>query len=128
MKCLKCEMPISEKEESYSVKLMGGRFCIQCQRDLDYSFFNATPEERKLFIALLKEGYPAQIQKDDGYKTIDIAIPDAMLNIEVDGRQHIYNPEQRRSDKYRTMYSSEKGYKTVRYSNDRINLDLAAVV
>jgi len=44
----------------------------------------------------------------DGYKHIDIAIPEAKINIEIDGVHHNYNAQQALSDLKRTYYSFKK--------------------
>jgi len=62
----------------------------------------------------------------DGYKHIDIAIPDLKLNIEVDGLHHIYNRKQRLADKKRAGYSFSKGYDTYHVLNTLIDNDFDA--
>ena len=71
---------------------------------------------------------PARLEKWDGYKTIDIAIPECKINIEVDGLQHNFNADQALSDLQRTYYSFLKGYLTLRVPNSLLeeNLDDAA--
>lgn len=80
----------------------------------------ATPEARKLFYALKSEGFPVELEKFDGYKTIDIAIPSLKVNIEVDGGHHNFNPKQALADLKRTYYSFLKGYITLRIPNSLI--------
>lgn len=80
----------------------------------------STSEAKKLYYALIDEGVPAKLELNDGYKTIDIAVPDAMINIEVDGGQHNFNSEQALSDLKRTYYSMKKGYFTIRIPNSLI--------
>ena len=58
----------------------------------------ATPEAKLLFLELKRLGISAELEKFDGYKTIDIAITSAMVNIEVDGGQHNSNPNQALAD------------------------------
>jgi very-short-patch-repair endonuclease len=66
-------------------------------------------------------GVPAELEKFDGYKTIDIAVVEAKVNIEVDGMQHKYNSRQALADLKRTYYSFKKGYITLRIPNTLIN-------
>lgn len=80
----------------------------------------STPETQKLCFALQGQGVKALIDFWDGYKHIDIAIPEAKLNIEVDGVQHNKNPKQALSDLMRTYYSFKKGYFTLRIPNSLI--------
>ena len=53
----------------------------------------------------------------DGNKTIDIAVVDAKVNIEVDCHQHVSNPKQVLSDLKRTYFSLQKGFLTLRIPN-----------
>jgi hypothetical protein len=48
-----------------------------------------TEQEQKLYSALLKRGISAELGYKDGYKTVDIALLDAHIYIEVDGIQHL---------------------------------------
>ena len=63
---------------------------------------------------------PAELEKWDGYKTIDIAVTEAKVNIEVDGKHHNYNHQQALSDLKRTFYSFQKGYLTLRIPNSLV--------
>ena len=60
----------------------------------------------------------------DGYKTIDLAIPSAKINIEVDGKQHVTDPHQIISDLSRGHYSDILGYETIHIPNIYIHQDL----
>ena len=86
-----------------------------------------TPEAKKLYYALKNRGVPAKLELFDGYKHIDIAIPEAMINIEVDGSQHNLNPKQALSDLKRTYHSFKKGYFTLRVPNVLIERHLEEV-
>jgi very-short-patch-repair endonuclease len=78
-----------------------------------------------LYFKLKEHGVAAELDKHDGYKTIDIAIEDAKVHIEIDGMYHNYNSHQTLSDLKRTYYSFKKGYPTLRIPNSLIrnNLD-----
>ena len=86
---------------------------------MDYYYKNGepTPEAKALFYELKRLGIPAELEKYDGYKTIDIAITSAMVNIEVDGNQHSCNATQALVDLQRTVYSMKKGFVTLRIPN-----------
>jgi len=77
-----------------------------------------------LYFALKERGVPAQLEKFDGYKHIDIAIPQAKVNIEVDGGHHNYNDRQALSDLKRTYHSFLKGYLTLRIPNSLVEFHL----
>jgi len=127
MPCSKCEQHLSKKELNYSVKHYGKVLCRDCQKQytpLKHKYDNrkegSTKEAIKLFEVLVKMGFNAQLEKYDGHKHIDIAIPDKKVNIEVDGMQHVYSEKQALSDLKRTFYSWKKGYVTLRIPNKLI--------
>jgi very-short-patch-repair endonuclease len=66
---------------------------------------------------------PAQLEKFDGFKHIDIAIPEAKVNIEVDGSHHNYSTKQALADLKRTYHSFLKGYLTLRIPNSLVKND-----
>lgn len=63
-------------------------------------------------------------EQSDGHKHIDLAIPLARLNIEVDGLQHLTNMHQILSDLARAHYSDDAGYDTLHIPNTLIHNDL----
>ncbi|MEO5591619.1 MAG: DUF559 domain-containing protein [Chitinophagaceae bacterium] len=81
-----------------------------------------------LYLSLRTRNVPASLEKSDAYKTTDIAVIDAKVNIEVDGPQYNSNPGQALSDLERTYASFKKGYLTLRipHSLVRKNLDQTA--
>ncbi len=86
-----------------------------------------TPEEKMLKEALEEHGLRVLAQVRDGFKKIDLTIPDAKINIEVDGKQHLTNPHQIISDMARTYYSDKLGYETVHIPNAYIHSDLGKI-
>ena len=81
---------------------------------------STTNETISLYFALRSRNVPAKLELNDGYKTIDIAVPRAKVNIEVDGLHHNYNPRQALADLKRTYYSFLKGYMTLSIPNSVI--------
>ena len=73
--------------------------------------------------ALKKREVPAQLEKYDGFKHIDIAVPEAKINIEVDGIHHNFNSTQALRDLKRTYHSFLKGYYTLRIPNSLVRND-----
>ena len=57
---------------------------------------------------------PAQLEKYDGYKNVDIAVVEARVNIEIDGVHHADNADQAFADLQRAFYSFKKGFFTLR--------------
>lgn len=76
-----------------------------------------TPQAQALHSALIQRGIKCELEKSDGHKHIDIAIPWAKMNIEIDGIQHYIDTKQVKSDIQRNYYSMKKGFKTLRYPN-----------
>lgn len=70
-----------------------------------------------MYFALKDRGVPPELEKSDGFKSINIAVPHAKVNIEVDGMQHSYNGKQALSDLHRPLHSFKKGYSTLRIPN-----------
>jgi hypothetical protein len=123
--CYKCDSDIYENEYQYSTNEFGIALCRNCQNWNRAKLSGKTTQEAiNLFLVLKRRGVPAELEKFDGYKTIDIAIPEAKLNIEVDGQHHNYNPNQALSDLQRTMHSFRKGFYTVRIPNSLIRDNL----
>lgn len=84
-------------------------------------------EARLLHSALAQRGVPAEIEKFDGHKHIDIAIVAAGLNIEIDGDHHYTDPETMMADLTRNYFSEEKGFDTIRIPNHVIQEQLDKV-
>lgn len=118
--CLNCNNHLSEREFYYSIENFNYPLCIVCQQSLREKIDITTKENLELYFALRGRGVPAELEKFDGYKTIDIAIVDARVNIEVDGNHHKFNVKQALSDLKRTYYSFLKGYLTLRIPNSLI--------
>ena len=80
----------------------------------------STPLAKKLSDALRKKDILTLLEKWDGHKHIDIAIPKYKINIEVDGEHHNTRPKQALTDLKRTFYSFKKGYFTLRIPNSLV--------
>lgn len=77
--------------------------------------------------ALENRGVKTEIERDDGHKRVDIYIEEAGLNIEVDGIQHLTNPDQILADFKRDHYSELEGIYTLHISNYIVNHHLNAL-
>lgn len=84
----------------------------------------STPEAAALREALESRGLRVLSEVPDGHKHIDLSIPDARINIEVDGNQHLTDAHQILSDLDRTHYSDRLGYETIRIPNYQINSEI----
>jgi len=83
-----------------------------------------TKEAADLKTELEKQGIRVLVELHDGHKHIDLTIPKAKLNIEVDGIQHLTNPQQIVSDLSRGYYSHKNGFDTMHIPNEMIRLHL----
>jgi very-short-patch-repair endonuclease len=120
--CIECQTWLPADVYDYSLQYVGAPLCRKHQDEIRVS--EATPEAIQLYFALRRVGVPAKLEKFDGHKTIDIAIPECKVNIEVDGVQHNFNPNQALADLQRTHYSFLKGYLTLRIPNSLVNTRL----
>jgi very-short-patch-repair endonuclease len=81
-----------------------------------------TIQEIDLLEALRKRGVDCVSGKSDSYKSIDISIPSAKIDIEIDGLHHYTNPRQLKSDFYRSYWSLKRdGYDTIHIPNMAID-------
>jgi len=111
--CLHCNCHIDEKVQKSSIASFGFQLCFICQHSLKISN-KANAEAIKLYLSLKKREVPAELEKFDGHKTIDIAVSDARVNIEVDGTPHNSNYNQAFSDLKQNCYSFQPGFFTLR--------------
>ena len=86
-----------------------------------------TKEAADLKEELEKRGIKVLVEVNDGYKTVDLGIPGAKLNIEIDGIQHLTSPQQIVADLARGYYSNKLGYNTMHIPNEMIRLHLEAI-
>lgn len=119
--CLECLKYTPHKEINYSINKYGIPLCFNCQKWVEDISYITTQQTIALYFDLKGRGLEPQIEKYDGYKHIDIAIPQARINIEIDGAHHNTNSNQALSDLKRTFYSLMKGYTTIRIPNSLIN-------
>ena len=88
---------------------------------------SSSNQTKKLYEALKSKGIDAQIEYFDGHKTVDIAILDAHIYIEVDGIQHFTNPKQIMSDFKRYHFSDGDDFNTFYVTNQIIDNYLEGV-
>lgn len=124
--CIECDTSIDERVFRYSVDIYFHPLCRSCQQWFDdvLEYTSATDHAINLYFALKVRGVPATLEKVDGYKSIDIAVPCVKVNIEVDGMHHAYNGRQALTDLRRTLHSFRKGYSTLRIPNVLTEYDI----
>lgn len=86
-----------------------------------------TKEANDLMTELKRLGVVVYRELYDGHKHIDIAIPKAKINVEVDGIHHLTNPKQILADLNRGYYSHKKGYQTMHIPNEMIRFYLREI-
>ena len=126
-----CKKGISPAVASFSIKKYRRYLCMACQKKEGVS---APPQARRmqgelprpiptrqaksLYFALKDRGVIlGRLEKWDGYKHIDIAVPNADMNLEVDGSHHGSDLTQAKSDLKRNLYSFKKGWITLHVPN-----------
>ncbi|MDE2399943.1 MAG: DUF559 domain-containing protein [Patescibacteria group bacterium] len=83
------------------------------------------PQPTKIAIdlknALENLGVEVEMEAFDGFKYVDIEIPKAKLDIEVDGVHHLTNSEQIIKDLNRGYWSTKDGYNTIHIPNEMVS-------
>lgn len=118
--CIECGRNISSYEFKYSIDRFSIPLCREHQDWIQFMSTQTTFEAIRLYFALKLRRVPAEMEKFDGFKHIDIAIPEAKINIEVDGGHHNYSDRQALADLKRTYFSFLKGYYTIRIPNSLV--------
>lgn len=113
--CQRCEKLIDEKVHRYSTIKLGKPLCMIHQ---------GTDIQKKLFSSLKDKGIDCEYEYYDGHKHVDIAIHNAKLYVEVDGKHHSRTPQQLNADLKRQEFSSREGYSTMRYTNQELEESL----
>lgn len=86
-----------------------------------------TKEAYALREALENLGVKVYSELNDGHKHIDLTIPKAKLNLEIDGIQHLINPHQIVADLDRGHFSDKRGYNTMHIPNEMIRTHLLEI-
>ena len=84
-------------------------------------FKPSSNQTKMLYEALKAKGVNAILEYPDGHKTVDIAILEAHIYIEVDGIQHFTNPKQIISDFKRYHFSDGDDFSTFYVTNQIID-------
>lgn len=106
--CKKCGKGISDDEYSFSWHRFHKPLCRKDQ---------PTEEARKIGKALESRGWKVIYEAFDDYKHVDLSIPDAKVDIEVDGLHHYTDHIQALRDLERARHSYKDGFYTVHIPN-----------
>lgn len=121
--CSECGQILNYQVISFSSQNFGLPLCVFHQKWVDEMGDCTTQETIKLYFSLKQRGAPAILEHFDGYKHVDIAIPDARVNKEVDGGHHNYNTMQALADLKRTYFSFLNEIYTIRIPNSLVYND-----
>ncbi len=83
--CLECGMPISPGVHSFSQRIYGHSLCMRDLFMIEES--GATARTVDLYLALKSLGFPLVLEYFDGFRRVDMALPDK-LYIEVNELDH----------------------------------------
>lgn len=86
-----------------------------------------TAEAESLKKALEERGVKVYVELHDGFKTVDLALPRAKINVEVDGIQHLTDSKQILADLGRGYYSHKNGYDTMHIQNEMVRVHLEEI-
>jgi very-short-patch-repair endonuclease len=115
--CFVCKETISKTDYEYSILKVNAGLCQKHQKTV-------TRQAIRLSRALKKMSVDNILEYFDGHKTVDMAILNAKLIIEIDGSQHTLDPQQVCADYDREKYSLKDGFFTWRISNRYIDSNL----
>lgn len=131
-RCSKCNTPITDGVNNYSMDNFGVALCMQHQKGKEKivetkdekisDLLRATPEALRLKIGLSDRGWKVIHEDHDEHKHVDLAIHAAKIVIEVDGSHHNSNSKQGISDIKRTFHDFvDKDIITLRIPNSVMN-------
>jgi very-short-patch-repair endonuclease len=86
-----------------------------------------TEHEKLLKQELEKRGVKVFPQFNDSHKHIDLYLPEAKINIEIDGIQHLTDARHILSDFGRTYYADKAGYNTIHIQNEVLDKHLEEI-
>jgi hypothetical protein len=122
--CCHCNVSIPPKLYSFSIENFELPFCVNCGEDFKIKSQKTAPLALSLFIELMKRGVPAQLEKWDSNTTVDISIPGAKVNLEVDGGQNNFNADQAMRNLLGTLLAFKNGFLTLRIPNSLVKYNL----
>ncbi|MEO5563501.1 MAG: hypothetical protein ABIR18_08700 [Chitinophagaceae bacterium] len=121
--CMECSTSLEPDVYYHSLEKFGAPLC-RCHQDWVRRMGSASYTVN-LYFGLRKNGVPAKLEKPVGYQqSIDIAIPECKVNIEVDRAQQTSNPQQALADLQRTYFSFLNGYITLRIPNSLMECNI----
>jgi hypothetical protein len=83
-----------------------------------------TPQTIKLATALKEKGITSELEAFEGDKHVAIAVPEAKLYLEVDGKNHLTDPERLFRDLQRDACSHDEGIDTIHIPDIYVDISL----
>lgn len=129
MNCRNCNCYLTDHDQEMNEGSAFHSICAECDHVIWDLLDNtsATIPCIDLYLELKAKNIAVEIEKNDGFKTVDISIPSAKINIEIDGNHHS-KADQALRDLMRTMFDWKKGITTLHIPNDLIHQKLPKVV
>ena len=115
----------------FGILLVGFAFFLfrpKVKSEYDPVMLCESPIERRLYYALLREGYLVVPQVRCGSYRIDLALPAFNIAIECDGKAYHSSPKQKAHDRRKNAYLKSNGWRVLRFSGSRINRKLNEVL
>lgn len=84
--------------------------------------------ERRLFNALVFNGYSVRTQVPCGRYRIDLALTSQRIAIECDGKAYHSSPAQKAHDRRKNAYLRKNGWRVLRFSGSQINGNMSKVL
>jgi hypothetical protein len=115
--CENCSCRIEQPVLRSSLDQYNFSLCISCQRWLHEKKKNTCEETISLYFSLKKRNILAELEDYDGYKTVEIAVTNAKVNIEVQNQQYNTNSRLALSHLQKTFHAFKKGNFILRIPN-----------
>jgi len=120
--CIICSRELTDGVYEYSVGAYKVPMCLGCQNKFKTVMANRKNKktsEQQVFIhlALNHRGIDNILEYCDDHKSVDIAILESKLYVEVNGLHHAYDADQLVRDMKRDAHSFDDGYLTLHVYN-----------
>ena len=127
-RCQNCACSIEQKVQLSSVIWFSVALCTTCQESIGEKIRATTRETSKLYFGLKKRGVAVHLELLDGHDTMDIAIDDSGMNLEVDDPQISYNPKEALAALKQTFLSFRSEDKVLHIPNALVAYNLEETV
>src|SRR6516165_3799517 len=114
--CRECLTVIEEKLFLHTSEKFGYPLCRPCQiwYEEKICVSRVTMESISLYFALKLRGVPAILEEQTGFRTIDILVPHARLNIELEAAGNNFKPDRAIQELETALDGFKNGFLTLR--------------